>query len=347
MKRFVIFAAAAMLAMTGVANAGNTGYDDDGKCKGGSYCDDGSSGGAGGAGGAGGDATAGAIGVGVGIAGANSSSSANAGALAGAAVLGSGNADVDVKNTNTALGGAVVGSGNSDVDVRNTSTNTNLNAVSNDVRNTNAQGQLQGQLQGQQQVATGGSSSSVSQGGSINISGGGEGSEGGTAPFSSNVTVAEGAVQNSNTNTSTSSATGGAIEAGAVVNNVTVQQPEGNNGIQIESGGSLGGSQASGDETQVEVDARTFNENKTVIPVASAAPSFSSICSSGAGGQAKDWGFSVAVTNAVCQHLMMADAFMALGDREKAIKHVYAAERHANVKGFMNYILHVGTLGIL
>ncbi len=44
---------------------------------------------------------------------------------------------------------------------------------------------------------------------------------------------------------------------------------------------------------------------------------------------------------------MMADAFMALGDREKAIKHVYAAERHANVKGFMNYILHVGTLGIL
>ncbi len=312
MKRFVIFAAAAMLAMSGPVFAKDKGdHNDDGHpdCgQGGCQTVPGTPGGHGGNGGNGGNANAGAIGVGVGIGVgiANAESSANASASAGA---------IATNETNVS--------------------NTNLNA------NTNTQGQQQGQLQGQ--VAFGGTSSSVSQGGSINISGGGEGSEGGAAPFSSNLTVAEGAVQNSNTNT----ATGGNVAAGAVVNNVTVQTPEGNNGVQVESGGSLGNAQASGNETQVAVDARTFNESKTVIPAASAAPSFATICSSGAAGQSTTYGFSFATTAATCRHLMAADALMAIGDKEGALKQVRKAVSHANVKGFVSYVTTVLTLGII
>jgi hypothetical protein len=167
----------AMLAVSGVASAGNEGYwkfnDNSGKwnCVGGSFCagtPGGDTGGEGGAGGAGGNATAGAV------------------AVAGAAAL----AAVDVN-----------------------------------VRNTNVNAQLQGQVQGQQQaaiangntlnVAEGAVQNTVTSGnsnatvGDVSATGGNAsatGGEGGSAVAaavveSGAVSVAEGAVQNSNSYT--------------------------------------------------------------------------------------------------------------------------------------------------
>ena len=81
--------------------------------------------------------------------------------------------------------------------------------------------------------------------------------------------------------------------------------------------------------------------------VNSVAPSFSGICNSGAAGQSRGFALSLAVTNDVCQALMMADAYMALGDVEEARKWVEAAARHAGWKGGLGYVRHLVTLGIL
>ena len=81
--------------------------------------------------------------------------------------------------------------------------------------------------------------------------------------------------------------------------------------------------------------------------VNSVAPSFSGICNSGAAGQSRGFALSLAVTNDVCQALMIADAYMALGDVEEAHKWVRAAARHAGWKGGLGYIRHLVTLGIL
>ena len=99
-------------------------------------------------------------------------------------------------------------------------------------------------------------------------------------------------------------------------------------------------------DVDVNVDASTVNE-AAAIPVNSAPPSFSAICSSGASGSGKSLSLSLAVTNDVCQALMMADAYMAMGDKEEALKWVKAAGRHAKTKGGMGYIRHILTIGIL
>lgn len=107
---------------------------------------------------------------------------------------------------------------------------------------------------------------------------------------------------------------------------------------------------ASVDEGAVQVDASdnsvtTYEDAENVV--SSVAPSFSSICSSGGAGQGRNFALSLAVTNDVCQALMLADAYMALGDVEEARRWVKAAARHARVKGGLGYIRHIATLGIL
>ena len=56
---------------------------------------------------------------------------------------------------------------------------------------------------------------------------------------------------------------------------------------------------------------------------------------------------SLAVTNDVCQALVIADAYMAVGQVEEAMKWVEAAARHAKWKGGLGYFRHIVTLGIL
>jgi hypothetical protein len=164
---------------------------------------------------------------------------------------------------------------------------------------------------------------------------------GDTTATGGNAVIEEGA--NTNNNTATGGEGGNAtIEGGAVVveNNVTIEGGE--------SVPSANSQTVEGDETEINVDARTINEASTVKPaVNSVAPSFSGICNSGAAGQSRGFALSLAVTNDVCQALMIADAYMALGDVEEAHKWVRAAARHAGWKGGLGYIRHLVTLGIL
>jgi hypothetical protein len=44
---------------------------------------------------------------------------------------------------------------------------------------------------------------------------------------------------------------------------------------------------------------------------------------------------------------MVADAYMAMGDVEEALKWVNAAARHAKWKGGMGYFRHIITLGVM
>lgn len=188
-------------------------------------------------------------------------------------------------------------------------------------------------------------------GGNTLIVGGGYGEEGeGSGTLNSNAEAnAEGgsAVIEEGANTNNNTANGGeggnaTIEGGAVVveNNVTIEGGE--------SVPSANSQTVEGDETEINVDARTINEASTVKPaVNSVAPSFSGICNSGAAGQSRGFALSLAVTNDVCQALMIADAYMALGDVEEAHKWVRAAARHAGWKGGLGYIRHLVTLGIL
>jgi hypothetical protein len=177
----------------------------------------------------------------------------------------------------------------------------------------------------------------LNNGGNTLIVGGGYGEEGeGSGTLNSN---AENNVDIDNS----SSATGGSVESGAVVveNNVTIE----GGGEQIPQANSQ---TVEGDDVDIQVDARTINEASTVKPaVNSVAPSFSGICNSGAAGQSRGFALSLAVTNDVCQALMIADAYMALGDVEEAHKWVRAAARHAGWKGGLGYIRHLVTLGIL
>ena len=313
----------AMLALSGVAHATNQCGDRGGCNTGGGDGGNATSTANGGAGGAGGDASAGAVGVGigVGIAGASSesksSADATAGALAGAAVVDSGN---------SVAGAAVLGSGNSDV--KNTNNNTAVGGTGGkaEVDNTNlnvntAEGgkggtafasggdARQGQLQGQQQGQVAVTGDSNSRANAV------------TGPSIS------GAITGDSTATSTTGDQTTSVATGDVSNSASVAE----------------GAVQSDVSTEVNVDASTKND----YPVSSAAPSFSSICSSGAAGQGSSWGMSIAVTSDVCMMLQMADAYMALGDKAKAIEYVEKAGAHAKVKGFMGYLRHIVTIGIM
>ncbi len=134
----------------------------------------------------------------------------------------------------------------------------------------------------------------------------------------------------------------------------------------VNEGVSEEAARALGQPDVVEVDARDLstenqsidasteiNDNSSVVyeatkmSAASAAPSFASVCTSGASGQGRSLGLSISVTSPVCEHLMMADAFSAVGESELVMKHLKKAASHANWKGTMAKFRHVITLGIL
>ena len=121
-------------------------------------------------------------------------------------------------------------------------------------------------------------------------------------------------------------------------------------GVDVDNDNSSA-SESSGNETDVVTDVDVVVEGDTYqaaeIPVNSAPPSFSAICSSGGAGTGKSFSLSLAVTNDVCQCLMMADAYAAIGDMETAIKWIDAAGRHAKIKGGLGYVRHVITLGVM
>lgn len=228
-------------------------------------------------------------------------------------------------------GGGGGGSAAVDIDITGTLDVNNSNTNTLDNSNTTTIGDLTG---GDSSVVVGDTtlnndSTSSATGGSVVLEEGANTANGGSA------VIEEGA----NTNTNTASATGGSVEEGAVVvnNNVTVE------GQDVPTANSQ---TVEGDD--IDIDARTINEASTVEPaVNSVAPSFSGICNSGAAGQGRGFALSLAVTNDVCQCLMMADAFMAIGEVEEAHTWVRAAARHAKWKGGVGYIRHLVTLGIL
>jgi len=222
--------------------------------------------------------------------------------------------------------------GGADVDVSNDNTNTN----------TNTQGQQQGQIQGQ--IATGGSvtdsgnstsvAGAVATGGeggnaSIYIGGAGEGQGEGEG------SGGNGAFSNENNVNNSSTATTG---------DQTVTVNIGEDGPLTASSQEVATS-ATIEEGAIQIEGDTYQAAE--IPVNSAAPSFSAICSSGGAGTGRNFSLSLAVTNDVCQALMVADAYMAMGKTEEAMKWVEAAARHAKWKGGMGYFRHVITLGVM
>lgn len=111
----------------------------------------------------------------------------------------------------------------------------------------------------------------------------------------------------------------------------------------IENGAVVVNVEQSPDDGTRDVTPVVVNE----LPASSAAPSFSSVCTSGAAGGDRALNLSVGVTSPICEALMMADSYMALGDREEAKKWVKIAARHAKTKSAVGYIRHIATLGIL
>lgn len=131
-----------------------------------------------------------------------------------------------------------------------------------------------------------------------------------------------------------------------------------NGAVQVQVGGPNGepltaSSQAVDASAQVQEGAVQISENNSTtfeapdIPVPTAAPSFASVCTSGVAAQRTTYGISIAVTSNVCEMLMMADAYMAVGETEKALKYVNRAGKHSRVKGVLGHIRHVLTIGIL
>ncbi len=98
-------------------------------------------------------------------------------------------------------------------------------------------------------------------------------------------------------------------------------------------------------EGAVQID----NSNNSVYKesVRTAATSFSSVCTSGAAAQGNSYGLSVAVTSTQCSYLMQADAYMAMGKVDEAMKYVDKAGRATSIKGFMSTFRTIITLGIL
>lgn len=245
------------------------------------------------------------------------------------------------------------------------------------------QGQQQGQGQGQAILGSGNSETTVT-GGDVNggdtvinigntggeFGGEGQGGEGGTSPFSSSVgdttaTVGD-ATSDSSTTIGDTTLTNGSNSATTIGDTSLDNSNSGNNSSNVNEGndvtvnigedGPLTASSqsvdasASVDEGAVQID----NSDNSVttyeapdIPVSTAATTFSTVCTSGAAAQRPSYGISLAVTSDVCMHLMMADAWVAMGDMDRALKSVKAAGRHASVKGFMGYIRHIVTIGIL
>jgi len=83
------------------------------------------------------------------------------------------------------------------------------------------------------------------------------------------------------------------------------------------------------------------------MPVSSAAPTFASVCSSGASLQRNTIGVSLSATSAFCQYLSLADAYTAVGDNTKALKYIEKAAGVADRDGFYDSIRSFFTLGIL
>lgn len=253
-------------------------------------------------------------------------------------INGGGDADATATGGN-ATGGSVTGSGNSNTDVDASSRNTNTNIVGGGHGGQGGDGGEGGTGvgvgigvggEGGDATATGGEGGDAS----IYIGGASGGQEcyEGDCGGSGN-----GAFSNDNDIDNSSNAEGGD-------SNVTVNIGE--DGPLTASSQEVATS-ASIEEGAIQIEGDTTVYEAPIIPVATAATSFSSICTSGAGVQKQTYGLNLAVTSDVCMHLMMADAWMAMGDVDKALKSVTAAGRHASTKGFMGYIRHVVTIGIL
>jgi len=300
----------------------------------------------------------------------NRNSAEGGDAVAGSAsgVFGSGNSssdtDVDASSRNTNLVGSASSSEGGDV---SRSGNSRSSSEGGDAFQGQAQGQ--GQQQGQlTNVQTGDNSTTSStgdqsttltdnsfdNGNTVNI--GGQGGPGGStlSPTSdSSTTVGDTTLENSSDSSTTIGDT--SLDNSTVVdgNNSTNSN---STTVNIGEDGPLTASsqavdaQASVEEGAVQVDA-SDNSVTTYeapeIPVPTASTAFSSVCTSGAAAQRPTYGINLAVTSDVCMHLMMADAWVAMGDMEKAMKSVEAAGRHAAVKGFMGHIRHIVTIGIL
>ncbi len=101
------------------------------------------------------------------------------------------------------------------------------------------------------------------------------------------------------------------------------------------------------DNSQIDASTTINNNNNYKQAVATAAPVFSSVCTSGASTQTRSLGIGVAVTSSVCEHLMMADAFNAMGNLEMVNQHLTKASKIANFRGSLSKFRSLITVGIL
>ena len=258
-----------------------------------------------------------------------------------------------------------------------TVTNDIVNRNVNENTNWQAQGQQQGQIQGQ--IATGGtattgdqttrvttgdvtnrlSNDSTSVSGSVSTSSSGDSSAyngGNTLIIGGGYGEQEGEGGGSTLSpTATSTATNGDQSNTQTVGdtNVTVVN-EGLTDSQARALGQPDVVTVEGDRN-VETDnidaSTTINDNSVYkapkMSAATAAPVFSTVCTSGASGQGRAFGFGLAVTSSVCEHLMMADAFNAVGNEEMVEKHLTWASKKARFRGSMSNFRTLITFGIL
>ena len=187
------------------------------------------------------------------------------------------------------------------------------------------------------------SSSSVGVGVGVGIGVGGDSSSSSSSNSSSGAVAVN---DNTNSARSTSGASVGDTSSSSVSRggNATVGDTT---ATSISEGGR---STATGGNSNIENGAVQVDASSSynyVQAASRAATSFSSVCTSGAAGQSRSGGISIAVTSTQCSYLMQADAYMKLGDRENAIKFVEKAAGSASLKGFMSNFRSVVTLGIL
>lgn len=179
-------------------------------------------------------------------------------------------------------------------------------------------------------------------------------------------------VTNTNTNTSTSSSSSTAKVVGSgnseVGNGYGNFSPE-SNAYQGQQQGQIGineqdqnQNQAQGQDqgqdqgqgqdqfgfvkTDVEIEDNSVHRIDNDFPVNTAAPIFANACSSGVSAQTAGFGGAVATTNIICDHVAVAGAFIALGDRDSAMSQLRKAQRDVAWRSVFAKIRGVLTLGI-
>lgn len=128
----------------------------------------------------------------------------------------------------------------------------------------------------------------------------------------------------------------------AAVANAEQEQTQGQQQGQIQ-----GQQQGLFSDDDVTVDGDDVKYEAPDLPVNSAAPVFAGACSQGVSGQGMGFGASAASGNPVCDYVAVGGAYVAAGDRDKALDAIGKAEKAADWRNTISKIRNVLTLGLL